>query len=145
MALLTGIVSDLVDEVESIVHPVKVQLIGKAASITETERAAPEFGSWQTFKFAGTAADIPQMILPLSHQRERAMLIVNPGGDGTKIAGVILVGTMGQVMNRVGGELTNGCRIEVQSEQAIWAMSDQVNALNITVLDERYREVSEND
>lgn len=114
-------------------HEEALQALHVIVDNTETEKAA-EWGSWTTFVIAASTVFPAQQILPQNDRRKSANIWV------TGAAGYVLVGTRGQVMNGQGGRLTAGSanRFEVSNSQELWMTNDGVNAVTVTVLDERY-------
>jgi hypothetical protein len=115
------------------IEPIHVVLDGAAE-----KEVTPEFGSWMTVSWpaATSAQNSAQRIIPEARMRSKAQIIVYAGAAAAAGA-FVLVGHMGQVMNGQGGQLQPG-RYPVENSQELWAASDGVNAMIVTVLDERY-------
>jgi hypothetical protein len=117
-------------------------LLVKEVGGTKVERA--EFGTWSTYVLLGTAADVPQRILPLDRNRRRAVIQVNPGIAGNA-TGFVMVGSKAQVANGMaaaignpGGQLVSGNSVTVENMQELYLMSDGAHSLSVVVLQERY-------
>jgi hypothetical protein len=99
----------------------------------------PEFGEGYNFVFAGTAADQPQQILPQSPKRHRAEIsIINTVGNA-----FILIGSESKVSNGQGYKLLaasgQNVSLKIESQSAVWAISDKANPCTVNVWDERYQ------
>lgn len=104
----------------------------------EEQARTPEFGAWMTVSWpaATSAAVSAQPLLRETRNRSKAQIIVYNGAAAAAGA-FVLVGSRGQVMNGQGGQLQPG-RYPVENSQELWIASDGVNAMIVTVLDERY-------
>jgi hypothetical protein len=83
-----------------------------------------------------------QRILPHDDKRAKARVLVFPGAAAAAGA-FIQIGQREQVMNNQGGQLITGAtgyvQVELQNSQETWISSDGVNAMIVTVLQERYQ------
>lgn len=104
------------------------------------EHNRPEFGGGFTVQFLGTAADAMQQLCGQQPKRHRAVITaMNPTG----VAGFVLVGSFEQVGNGQGVKLlvpANGSTsLTLESQSAVFVMSDKAVATAVSVWDERYR------
>jgi hypothetical protein len=135
MSEFMGVVGEQISpetsEEEIRVEPLPVHVIS-------SESEAPEWGTWQTFSWAAaTPVNIAaQRILPLDRKRHKAQVIVY-NGTGAGAGAFILIGSRNQIYNAQGGQLQAG-RYPIENSQELWITSDGVNAMTITVLQERY-------
>ena len=118
------------EEIPEVGDVVKVEVVNRE------EEAAPHFGEGTFISFAGTAADVPQVVLPQAPTRHRAVITVY--GTGA----TIFLGSFTKVSNSQGYQLrsgTVGLSIVIESASAVWAMSDKATASVVTWWDERYQ------
>jgi|SRR5215467_3916153 len=121
--------AEMEDSVE--IDPIPVKLVS-------TESEVPDFGTWNTYSWAAASslAATAQRILPLDRRRHKARIIVF-NGAAAGAGAFVLVGSRGQVQNNQGGQLQPG-NYEITNAQELWVGSDGVNAMIVTVLQERY-------
>lgn len=103
---------------------------------TNEKLDAADNGEGSTWFFNGTVNDQPVQILPQAALRHRAVIIAY--GTGA----TILIGSLTKVSNGQGLQLRTGTGIGptlvVESQSAVWAMSDKTVASVISVWDERW-------
>jgi|SRR5215469_7328591 len=99
--------------------------------------ATPPFGEGNTYVFAGTASDVPILILQQTKKRNQALII----GYGT--GATIWLGAYGKVGNQAGFKLVTGSGtspvLKLESGSEVWAMSDKATSSTLAVWDEQYR------
>lgn len=123
----------LEDETETVV---KVEVVNQPSEKTRR----PEFGNGVTLLFAGAATDQPQPALPQEPKRHRGIIKVTSATAGA----FVIIGSIGQVSNGQGMRLTVGSanatvEHKVESQSAVYVMSDKTNAVTVSVWDERYQ------
>lgn len=111
---------------------------------TTTEQEAPAWGTWRTFSWAAATSQAAsaQRILPYDKRRAKARVLVFTGA-GAVAGAYVQIGQREQVMNGQGGQIIVGAvpgnfQVELNNSQETWISSDGVNAMIITVLQERY-------
>lgn len=125
------------------IEPIPVRIVADKSEPPETIKAATS-GSWESFRFAGTAADVPVMILRQDSRRKRAEIQGLPGFVSNNTSGNMWIGSRAQIMNGNPGAanaciFVSGMKITVESEEAVYAMSDGAHELTLSVHDEIYR------
>lgn len=116
------------------IEPVPVTLSDRDKEFIRAKAEfTPVFGSWQTFIFAGVAAETkPQVFMPADLKRRRATFYVSGAG-----AGYVLVGALGQVSNGQGGRIYSGQRWKLENHSLLYIAGDGASALNVALLIER--------
>jgi hypothetical protein len=104
---------------------------------------AADYGAWMTYVIPA-GADIARPILPFEPARHRATVIVSAPGAVVAGSGV-WVGTAAQCQATppVGGFLPAGASPVIENNQALWLIGDGVNAMRVTVLQERWDSLQE--
>lgn len=133
---------------ETDVEPIPVRIVkDKNQPASETIKVAT-YGSWESWKFLGTAADTPVRILRQDSRRNKAQIYCLPGFVSNNTQGNVYVGTKQQITNgnpaaAGAGIMVSGMKIDVTAEQEVWAMSDFFGGvgheLSLTVHDEIYK------
>lgn len=104
---------------------------------------APAFAQFSTY--LPDATFVPQQILAQAPKRKRAIIKVSNSLVDNSAVGFVVVGTLSQVQNvrpnvfNSGGIMVSGDMIEYTGSSPLYLASDGVNALTVTVLDERYQ------
>lgn len=117
-------------------HPVDITGAVEIKKDVYTRPMAAEFGTWQTYTFAGTETQ-PVAICNRDQYRSRVLVQVQVAGAG----GFVAIGTLGQLATptkTTGGRLFNNANFEILNQQQFFILPDGTNAATVTVLIERY-------